>query len=826
VTFTATYNSTDNYSQNKYAMRLKISGDAYGYWDGTDFSSSTAVWNTISTLPGASFSVTVPNGVTVPSGTLTDGYVYDWSFASQESGANTQGSFATDFTFTTQVAPTVTVTAPTGTTIVQYPPITWTETLAAGTVQTAYQVIVEFGPYGTVPGTGSAVWNSGVVSSNALGVTCANPLQPSTYRVFVQVTETGGQTSGWGYSTVAISGLAPEVPGTYDVAIGGHGYMIDTTFEFGRRDSFRHSSIPAQRNATDITNQPGEATINPEGLWRSEFNDWSMGSGQLFVDRKESAPNRFHHSQGVDVFTRKWHASLLNDTTQLVADTDTTCQILVVNGYLIKLNASGVGYSAAGVSYTAITGLSGTPVSMCSDGASIYIACGSGGVYTCVVGTWTTSHLVNVTSNNVYFVAYESNVLLVANGTSLYQVNGAITTWPTALITQPEATWTWNSACGGSGWIYVGGFAGTSGSATVSSIYKTQFMADGTTLTAPTVATPLPPGEQVYSMFVFVNYILLGTSLGMRFCQTLGLIDPAGQDTGLLKIGPIIPNLQELATKPVRCFSANQRFVYFGWSNYSASTVLATGTCTGLGWLDISTFTGNQTPAYSSNLMVTGTGEITSMDWFNGAPVFVVQGKGVYTAATTYVASGNIYSGYIGFRIPDQKILIAYSVDTTSTASSVSASINQDDANTYSLGTVTGLTNLFSVPQVYGELFETDLTLNSTSSNTVGTTLRRATLQAFPAITAGKFIITALRFWDQLETRAGRRQFYVYQELAFLESLRQAQTVVTYQEGANSWAVVVDTIDFVEYMPSTLPTGGFQGIAMVTLKTASSGLIS
>lgn len=622
------------------------------------------------------------------------------------------------------------------------------------------------------------------------------------------------------------AGISADVPGTFDVAIDGHGYMSDTSFEFGRRDSFRQTSIEAQRDATDITNQPGEATINPQGLWRSEFDDWSMGSGQLFVDRKDSFPNRFHHSQGVDVFTNKWYASLLPGTTQLIADTDTTCQVLVVNGYLIKLNSSGVKYSSNGTTYTAITGLTGTPVSMCSDGASLYIACGSGGVYTCVAGTWTTSQLVNVASQNVYFVAYCANVLLVANGTSLYQVSGSITSWPTALITQPQSTWTWNSACGGNGWIYIGGFAGTTGSASVSNVYKTQFASDGTTLGAPTVATPLPPGEQVYSLFAFVNYILMGTSLGMRFCQTLGLIDPSGQDTGLLKIGPIIPNLQEKATKPVRCFTANTRFVYFGWSNYSASTVNATSTCTGLGWIDVSTFTGDQTPAYTSHLMVSGTGEITSMDWFNGAPVFVVSGAGVYTAASTYVPSGNIYSGYVSFRIPDQKVLVAYSVDTTATTGSANVSVNQDDENTYALGTQTGSNMLFSFPQVYGELFETDLTIYASSSNTVSTTVRRATLQAFPAITAGDYLIVALRLYDEVDTKAGRRTMNVQSELAFLRSLRQNQTVVTYQEGLTSYAVVVDQIDMVWYMRSTLPAGGFNGVCMVQLKTATSGLIT
>jgi hypothetical protein len=243
--------------------------------------------------------------------------------------------------------------------------------------------------------------------------------------------------------------------------------------------------------------------------------------------------------------------------------------------------------------------------------------------------------------------------------------------------------------------------------------------------------------------------------------------------------------------------------------------------------LDISNFTGDQTPAYASNLMVSGTGEITSMDWFNGAPIFTVAGQGVFTQASTYVPSGNIYSGYVGFRIPDQKILIAYSVDATAASGSFTASINQDDTNTYPLGTVVGSSALFSVPQIYGELFETNLTLNASSGNTVPTTLRRATLQSFPAITAGKFIVVALRFRNQVETWAGRKHLNVYGELAFLENLRLNQTVVTYQEGTGSWSVVIDEVNAVWYQPSSdRTTAGFEGVVMLTMKTSTSGLIT
>ena len=80
------------------------------------------------------------------------------------------------------------------------------------------------------------------------------------------------------------------------------------------------------------------------------------------------------------------------------------------------------------------------------------------------------------------------------------------------------------------------------------------------------------------------------------------------------------------------------KYIWFGWSDFD-------NVSTGLGRQDLSTFIDQQAPAYTSDLMVTGGGEVTSMDWYNGmnniagvktgSPVFVVGGKGIYTAAST-----------------------------------------------------------------------------------------------------------------------------------------------------------------------------------------------
>lgn len=209
ITFTATYNSTDGASQSAYAMEIMVSGaSAFSYWNAsTSALQSTIVWNANSAAVGTQWSVTLPAAL------LADGNTYLWSMASQEAGASLQGPFAPAFSFVAQAGPVVTVTAPTGTvTATDQPTATWTETLASGGVQTAYQIIVESGTYGTVPGAGTAVWASGVVSSSALSAPIAAVLANASYRVFVQITQTGPQLSPWAYNTFTVTYTPPTAP--------------------------------------------------------------------------------------------------------------------------------------------------------------------------------------------------------------------------------------------------------------------------------------------------------------------------------------------------------------------------------------------------------------------------------------------------------------------------------------------------------------------------------------------------------------------------------------------------------------------------------------
>jgi len=210
--FTLGYQSTDGTAQIAYAFGLKTSGaSSYSYFNAsTNAMQSSVVWNSDSVAVSGTWQVTLP------SGTLADGNVYNWTAASQSAsgGANLQGAFASASTFTAQAPPTVSVTAPTGTISgTLTPAVDWTGAFPSGATQTGYEVIVESGAFSTTPGSGTQAYSSGVVASSASSASIASGLvTATTYRAFVQLTESGGQTSSWGYTAFTLGVDVPAQP--------------------------------------------------------------------------------------------------------------------------------------------------------------------------------------------------------------------------------------------------------------------------------------------------------------------------------------------------------------------------------------------------------------------------------------------------------------------------------------------------------------------------------------------------------------------------------------------------------------------------------------
>lgn len=195
-------------AMNAYALRIKVVGaGSYSYWNAsTQLLQGSIVWN-----------ASAANSVTLAASTLSDSSDYVWSVATQESSYNGQGPFASDYTVNGQVAPTVTVTAPTLTVFTSNPTVTWTDTVAAGTVETGYRAIVynaaQYGAGGFVPGVGPSAWDSGNVQPYSTTITLPLGALPNgTYRVYLQITETGNVASAWAFSGFAVQIELPATP--------------------------------------------------------------------------------------------------------------------------------------------------------------------------------------------------------------------------------------------------------------------------------------------------------------------------------------------------------------------------------------------------------------------------------------------------------------------------------------------------------------------------------------------------------------------------------------------------------------------------------------
>ena len=73
------------------------------------------------------------------------------------------------------------------------------------------------------------------------------------------------------------------VPSVYPVAINGRPYLIDM-----KSGKYVRSHEQRVRDSQDISTAPGEAAINPGGLWRLGQDSWHLGAGQQYADTAEA----------------------------------------------------------------------------------------------------------------------------------------------------------------------------------------------------------------------------------------------------------------------------------------------------------------------------------------------------------------------------------------------------------------------------------------------------------------------------------------------------------------------------------------------------------
>ncbi len=570
-------------------------------------------------------------------------------------------------------------------------------------------------------------------------------------------------------------GIEALVPSIWPIALNGRPYMLDTLPEtfYVRWNS---ETIPLIRQQADAAaNGPAEASLNPEGLWRRAQDSWHHGAGQNYRDRdSQPDPYRFKSSKGIDPWTR-YQISLLHDTTQSKSSANTNLYAVVAGARLYLADGAVLRYTTDLITYNTVTYAGGSIQSLTTDGFNVYVGDGSD-IYLTNTGITTTSA---PDTTNANLIRYVKGRLMVAAANVLYNVT-TLGSAATMTYTHPNTNFTWVDCAEGTNVIYAAGFSGDK-----SQVFRTAIKADGTALDIPTNATPgLPSGEIIRSIYGYLGFVFLGTDKGIRLCEAAS--------NGDLTIGPFIPT-----PGAVSCITGQDRFVYFGWTNYD-------GVSTGLGRIDITAFTNPDQPAYASDLMVTGSGAVSSVRTFLGVRVFTVQGLGIYNETATLVASGTIDMGCATFGLPDPKTAIFLHIDTDlSQSHGTFQGWLQTDADGFvevGSATINKTSEVFPTNQSTGDRFEVRLVLNR-ASTTTGPVMTRWTLKVVPSSSDGPAEVfhIPLMLYPTVEVKGNTYKVDVALERREISQLRQTRELITYQEFHQTYTGFISDFKFYPY---------------------------
>jgi hypothetical protein len=587
------------------------------------------------------------------------------------------------------------------------------------------------------------------------------------------------------------------VPDIFPVAIDSRPFLVDS-----KSNLFSRGFEPRVRDSVDQSTTPGEAAINPQGLWRRGESSWHLGAGQKYADTAEAQDYRFYTSQGIDPWT-KGQISLLKTVALSKSATGTNLKIATTDTEVYFLDGTSLYYStnpyASSPTWTAVTGLpTGTPRDMVSDGSSIYLTYpGTTNAY----GLWKvpSNHTpVNVAYGQEFgYVDLSKGFFIVTGGNSTnhhklyYNPTGNV---GAADYTHPLTDWVWLGSSSGPNAIYIAGSTGNRGA-----IYKIT-ISSAAVLDTPVVALDLPIGEIPTHLGSYLNGVLIGTNKGVRFATA--------DNNGDLTTGALIST-----SGNINQFTAEGNFVWFTWSDFAAST-------SGLGRLDLSTFTAVNVPAYASDLMASVGGTVQAAGTFNSKRMFAISGVGLYAESTDLVASGSITSGIYRWGIPDRKFVAKFDIRSTPLAGTVTPYISSDT------GAYTAMTahNVASATESVAtgpqaKFIEASFRLDFTrGTTTTGPTVTRWMARAYASPARSQVFKVPLLMHHQQVINGIEYYLDVENELTLLRNLVTNPRVVNYQENTETFSVVVEDLEF-QVLDGVQGKWNLEGICVVTMRS-------
>jgi len=590
------------------------------------------------------------------------------------------------------------------------------------------------------------------------------------------------------------------VPDIFPIAIDGRPYLVDQ-----KSNQFMRGFEARVRDSVDQSTSPGEAAINPQGLWRRGETSWHLGAGQLYADTAEAQDYRFYSSKGINPWT-KGQLKLLNKVKESLNSANTNLGLHVADGKVYVSDGDTVRYSsnpfASSPTWTPITGLpSLTPRDMASDGSNIYLTYAG---LTSSFGLWKISD-AQVASNvayghELYYVDYVKGYVMVSGNSASGNARDLYYS-PSGNIggddyEHPLASWNWTSFAAGQNAIYVAGYSGDRGA-----IYKITIASTGV-LDTPVVALEFPTGEIPNTVYGYLGGIFIGTSKGVRYATS--------DAESNLNSGALIP-----VSSGVTAFTADDKYVWFNWSNYD-------GVSTGLGRIDLSSFTLANTPAYATDLMLTSTANVNNVITYDNKRIFSVSGDGVYVEDTAnLVETGEIVTGTYRWGIPDRKFVAKFDIRTNPLEGTVTPSISSDSSAYTAMAAHSQQNSTEKVSTGPQEKFiEAKFKLAlARQTATTGPTVTRWMARAYASPARSQvFRVPILMHHKILDNHGSEHYFDVEAELQALRALVTNPVVVNYQENTETFAVVVEDLEF-QIVDGYYQNWDLEGTCIVTMRS-------
>jgi hypothetical protein len=528
----------------------------------------------------------------------------------------------------------------------------------------------------------------------------------------------------------------------------------------------------------------------------------------LYADDADAQDFRFYKSKGVNPWV-KGQLSLLNATKLALSTASTNLKMLEVGGYLYVADGQTLKFTqdpfASSPSWTNVTGSPAEDINdITTDGDQVYVAYEDEGILMTAVGGASMADHYATSGGTYNYTALgfaKGYVLGFHNDTTNSHIHvvpyAASTGHGSVTATIRDPAFICAGFAGGQNHIYVAGRGKN-----VGLVYKLGIKTDGTVDVA-VVALELPTGEYPTAIHAYLGFVLLGTNKGVRFCTA--------DSSGSLVSGPLIAT-----TSDVQGFTSEGKHVWFGWTNYEGSS--------GLGRLDLTSFTQANAPAYATDLMYSSsTAAVQAVASKSNKRIFTIYGVGVVVEdSANLVTSGSFDTGYYTWGIPDKKFIPRFDVRTLPLTGTVSLETSYDNggfdnAGSFSTSGQTEFTFLTDQERVIEAGYRLTLTRASATS---GPTLTRWMARAYAAPRRSQIITLPVLLHEML--RVENTDFFmdVETERELLESLVDNPRIVVYQERNTTYSVIVEDVEW-----TPIDTSAFdyvwEGTAVIIMRTVA-----